>query len=54
MKQYCKVIGTNLGNTVNKILNHTIYGANYIEDRSLFQIRAEDIITFLEGLALLP
>lgn len=52
MKQYCKVIGTNLGNTVNKILNHTIYGANYIEDRSLFQIRAEDIITFLEGLAL--
>lgn len=52
LKQYCKMRGTNLGNIVNEILNNVIFGADYLEDKSLFQVEVEEIVTFLEDLAL--
>lgn len=52
LEQYCKMRGTNLGNIVNEILNSVIFSADYLDDKSLFKVKAEEIIAFLEELTL--
>lgn len=52
LEEYCKMRGTNLGNIVNEILNSVIFNADYLNDKSLFQVKAEEIVAFLEELTL--
>lgn len=52
LKEYCKIRGTNLGNIVNEILNSVIFNADYLKDKSLFQVKTEEIVAFLEELTL--
>lgn len=52
LEEYCKIRGTNLGNIVNEILNSVIFNADYLKDKSLFQVKTEEIVAFLEELTL--